>query len=179
MAANFDNSDPQALEALERRLHGLGNPGVARGHQQGPAIPATSRSGSGSTGQGTFSTSQGSTRQPSTSSGKGSSANASGLSRRNATSSNNSQKAGIPRYFELCVSVGQLSVSLVEINISSVATDSQLFSKIWESYHGIKKSSFRAAIRDWFFKPDDVFFVHVSASSSAPFAVSGQFQLTI
>lgn len=167
MAANFDNCDPHALEALEGRLHGLSNSGVAGGANQGPAISATSRLSLRSSSQGT-STSQGSTVQPPTSSGKGSSANTPTLSRRNATSSNNSQRASIPRYFELCVSVGQHSVSLGEIIITSVATDGQLFSKIWERYHDIKRSSFGAAIRGWFFKPDDVFFVHVSASKIYP-----------
>lgn len=167
MAASFDNSDSHALKALEEKLHDLSNSGVAGGANQGPAISAASRLSSGSSSQGT-STSQGSTRQPSTSSGKSSSANALALSRRNATSSNNSQRASIPRYFELCISVGQHSVSLGEINITSVATDGQLFSKIWERYYDIKRSSFGFTIRGWFFKPDDVFFVHVGASNICP-----------
>ncbi|KAK0642084.1 hypothetical protein B0T16DRAFT_224837 [Cercophora newfieldiana] len=175
LAADFENSNPDATTALQQRLHGLSNTGIANSPQQN----------SGNLGSATGSTSQGnsqsSTPQPQTPTGsrKRPSANTSGTStpstsHQGASNSNISQRARKPRYLELCVSVGQHSVNLGEINISSVTTDGQLFKKIWESYREIKKSSSESTLRNWFFKPDDVFFVHFGVTNRHQVGIYGK-----
>jgi hypothetical protein len=83
-------------------------------------------------------------------------------------SHSSSPNEDIPKYFEVCVRVGEHAVHLGEINISSVRTDDQLFDKIWETYRDIRGSNCWARVRSWFLKPDDVFFVYVSYISSSP-----------
>ncbi|SCV52652.1 uncharacterized protein FFB14_12715 [Fusarium fujikuroi] len=157
LAANFSNSHPQALEALEYRLHGLNNPDATDASHQSPN-PSTSRTQvthpvtSINSGESLSQPPQRRERQPNN--------NGRVSSRQNIRSLDNSEMAGVPKFFELCVTVGKHSVRLGEINISSVTTDGQLFKKIWHSYREIKTSTLGATIKGWFFKPSDVFFVH-------------------
>ncbi|KAK3312642.1 hypothetical protein B0H66DRAFT_607702 [Apodospora peruviana] len=97
-----------------------------------------------------------------------------GTSRGGTTNPNQPQSPQLAKYFELCVSVGQHTINLGEINISSVATDSQLFEKIWDRYHEIKKSNFESVLRRWFFKPDDVLFVHFGVTKRHQVGIYGK-----
>ncbi|CCT67937.1 uncharacterized protein FFUJ_14598 [Fusarium fujikuroi IMI 58289] len=157
LAANFSNSHPQALEALEYRLHGLNNPDATDASHQSPN-PSTSRTQvthpvtSINSGESLSQPPQRRERQPNN--------NGRVSSRQNIRSLDNYEMVGVPKFFELCVTVGKHSVRLGEINISSVTTDGQLFKKIWHSYREIKTSTLGATIKGWFFKPSDVFFVH-------------------
>ncbi|SCN93813.1 uncharacterized protein FFE2_07866 [Fusarium fujikuroi] len=157
LAANFSNSHPQALEALEYRLHGLNNPDATDASHQS-SNPSTSRTQvthpvtSINSGESLSQPPQRRERQPNN--------NGRVSSRQNIRSLDNYEMVGVPKFFELCVTVGKHSVRLGEINISSVTTDGQLFKKIWHSYREIKTSTLGATIKGWFFKPSDVFFVH-------------------
>ncbi|KAF5617908.1 hypothetical protein F25303_13153 [Fusarium sp. NRRL 25303] len=157
LAANFSNTHPPALAALEHQLHGLNNSN-ATGASHQATTPSNSRLQdthpvtSIANGESLSQHPQRRERQPNN--------NGRVSSRRNIRSLDNSHRVGVPKFFELCVTVGKHSVRLGEINISSVTTDGQLFRKIWDSYREIKTSTFGATIRGWFFKPSDVFFVH-------------------
>ncbi|KAH7191480.1 hypothetical protein BKA60DRAFT_584985 [Fusarium oxysporum] len=157
LAANFSNSHPLALAALENKLHGLNNSDAIDASDQAPN-PSTSRL------QDIHpvnpSTSRESLSQPSQRRERQPNSNGRVSSLRNIRSLDNSQRVCVPMFFELCVTVGKHSVRLGEINISSVTTDGQLFKKIWDRYQEIKTSTFGATIRGWFFKPSDVLFVH-------------------
>ncbi|KAF4448929.1 hypothetical protein FALBO_16736 [Fusarium albosuccineum] len=157
LAANFSNAYPDALHALEDKLHRLGNSDTADASPQVPQIPSSK---SRDVDQAAFSTSTESSGQPSQSLNRNFNDKNLVSARQQATSSQSPRVAGMPKFFELCVTVGQDSVNLKEISISAVTTDRQLFDKIWDSYHEIKTSSFAATVRGWFFKPSDVFFVH-------------------
>jgi hypothetical protein len=61
-------------------------------------------------------------------------------------------------YFQLCVNTGEHTISLAEIDLTKVQSDSQLFQKIWRKYCDIRGHG----IRRCFLKPTDVHFVHVS-----------------
>ncbi|KAI1206332.1 uncharacterized protein F4807DRAFT_463821 [Annulohypoxylon truncatum] len=63
------------------------------------------------------------------------------------------------KYLEVCVSSGRHTVSLGEVNISSVTSDAQLFDEIWKTYRGIKGTDWRTTLHNWFLEPDDVLFV--------------------
>ncbi|KAJ3544228.1 hypothetical protein NM208_g3169 [Fusarium decemcellulare] len=156
LAANFSDAYPDALEALENKLHRLGNSDAADASPQVSRIPSSKSRG---VDQVAPSAGTGSSWQPSQRLNRNFNDKNPVSARRQATSSESPRVAGMPKFFELCVTVGQHSVNLKEISISSVTTDRQLFEKIWDSYHEIKTSSFAATIRGWFFKPSDVFFV--------------------
>jgi hypothetical protein len=152
LIANFDNTDPTALEILERKLHSLGDSSNAGDTQQNIPPPPISESTNETAGQG-INNGQNSGSRPQISGGMSSSITSTKLKNRRASSSSISQTAQVPKYFELCVAAGENTVLLDEINISSVTNDGQLFSKIWDSYKGIERS----ALNKWFFKLDDVF----------------------
>jgi hypothetical protein len=71
------------------------------------------------------------------------------------------QSAGpIKKYFGICVNVGEHIVSLGEVNVSTVTTDSEFFRKVWEKYEALR--GFRArGLRRFLIKPTGVEFVHV------------------
>ncbi|CVK85989.1 uncharacterized protein FPRN_06373 [Fusarium proliferatum] len=157
LAANFSNSHPLALAALENKLHGLRNSNATDASHQS-STPSTS---SIQDTHSAISIASGESRsQPSQRRKTQSNNNGRVSSRQNIRSLDNSERVGVPKFFELCVTVGKHSVRLGEINISSVTTDGQLFKKIWDSYREIKTSTLGATISGWFFKPSDVFFVH-------------------
>lgn len=69
----------------------------------------------------------------------------------------------VKKYLELCVNVSRHSINLGEINVSSIASDGQLFDEIWKTYCDIKGKDWKATLRNWFLEPDDVLFVLVSS----------------
>ncbi|KAF5010966.1 hypothetical protein FDECE_2929 [Fusarium decemcellulare] len=158
LAANFSDAYPDALQALEDKLHRLGNSDTADASPQVPQIPSSK---SRDVDRAASNTSTGSSGQPSQRLNRNFNDKNPVSARQQATSSKSPRVAGMPKFFELCVTVGQDSVNLKEISISSVTTDRQLFERIWDSYREIKTSSFAATVRGWFFKASDVFFVHV------------------
>ncbi|KAF4447192.1 HET-like protein [Fusarium austroafricanum] len=157
LAGNFSNSDPTALEALENRLRRLSNSDAQESSDQAsePSAPVSHATQAVSS-----STSPEFSRLPSRREEHMASENIQVSSRRNVRPSDTSQRPRIPKFLELCVAVGRHSVRLGEINISSVTTDGQLFTKIWESYCEIRTSSFMSVIKGWCFKPSDISFVH-------------------
>ncbi|KAF2011334.1 hypothetical protein BU24DRAFT_354887 [Aaosphaeria arxii CBS 175.79] len=65
-----------------------------------------------------------------------------------------------PRYFEVCVNIGNYAIDHHEIDISRVNSDSELFELIWDKY----KVSRGIRLRRLFLRPRDVHFVMFSVS---------------
>jgi len=70
-----------------------------------------------------------------------------------------------PKYFEVCVNIGNYAIDHHEIDISRVNSDSELFELIWDKYN----SSRSIGLRRLFLRPRNVHFVMVSA----PLLLSG------
>jgi hypothetical protein len=69
-----------------------------------------------------------------------------------------------PRYFEVCIDIGNSAIDHHEIDISRVTSDSELFELIWDMYN-----SSRSRLRRLFFETRDVHFVMVSAPLLPPY----------
>jgi hypothetical protein len=64
-----------------------------------------------------------------------------------------------PRYFEVCINIGNYAIDHHEIDISRITSDSELFELIWDKYN----SSRGIGLRRLFLRPRSVHFVMVSA----------------
>ena len=63
-----------------------------------------------------------------------------------------------PKYFEVCINIGNYAIRHHEINISHVTSDSELFELIWDKYN----ESRGIGLRRLFLRPRNVHFVMVS-----------------
>ena len=63
-----------------------------------------------------------------------------------------------PRYFEVCVNIGNYAIDHHEIGISRVTSDSELFELVWDKYN----SSRGIGLRRLFLRPRSIDFVMVS-----------------
>lgn len=64
-----------------------------------------------------------------------------------------------PKYFELCINIGNYAIDHHEIDISRVTSDGELFELIWDRYN----SSRGIGLQRLFLRPRNVRFVMVSA----------------
>lgn len=69
-----------------------------------------------------------------------------------------------PRYFEVCINIGNYAIDHHEIDISRVTSDGELFELIWDKYNCSRGFS----LRRLFLRPRDVHFVMVGASPLLP-----------
>jgi hypothetical protein len=69
-----------------------------------------------------------------------------------------------PRFFEVCINVGNHAIDHHEIDISRTTSDNELFELIWDKYN----SSRGIGLRRLFLRPRSVHFVMVSATLLCP-----------
>jgi hypothetical protein len=69
-----------------------------------------------------------------------------------------------PKYFEVCINIGNYAIDHHEVDITGVTSDSELFELIWDKYN----SSRGIGLRRVFLRPRDVQFVMVSAPVLLP-----------
>jgi hypothetical protein len=65
----------------------------------------------------------------------------------------------LPKYFEVCINLGNYAIDHYEIDISRVTSDSELFELIWDKYN----LSRGIGLRRLFLRPRSIHFVMVSA----------------
>lgn len=67
----------------------------------------------------------------------------------------------LPKFFEVCINIGNHEIDHQELDISEVTTDAELFSMIWNQYNASRGIGFRRL----FLKPRNVHFVLVCSST--------------
>ncbi|KAI8930890.1 hypothetical protein NX059_011905 [Plenodomus lindquistii] len=72
------------------------------------------------------------------------------------------------KYFEICVNIGNFAIDHHEVDISEVATDSELFELIWEEYN----TSRGRGLRRLFLRPRNIHFVEFSISRSKTYGAA-------
>lgn len=63
----------------------------------------------------------------------------------------------LPKFFEVCINIGNHEIRHQELDITDVTTDAELFSMIWQKYNASRGIGFRRL----FLKPRNVHFVLV------------------
>ncbi|KAH7082073.1 hypothetical protein FB567DRAFT_581517 [Paraphoma chrysanthemicola] len=162
---DFSTDDEDAFDQLRRELLG----GKRLSNQQAP-LDNVSRSrpnaNQSTDGSGTNDTAPQQSTEPTSglagmqSAGLRTQSPTSGAADANSTAAHIINVTFSPRFFEVCVNIGNYAIDHHEIDISKISSDGELFELIWDKY----KCSRSFGLRRLFLRPRDVHFVMFSVN---------------